>query len=191
MEAEILYCRDAAAWRDWLAQHAAESDGVQLALAKKGGAHPSVSYAEALDEALCVGWIDGRKNRLDDDHFTQNFGPRRARSIWSQINRDKALALIDSGRMQPAGLAEIERARADGRWERAYAGSKTIEVPDDLADALRSNPAAAGFFATLSSQNRYAVLFRIGSVKRAETRARKIADFVAMLERGETLYPQR
>ncbi|RFA10163.1 bacteriocin-protection protein [Subtercola boreus] len=186
---EIVYCDDAEAWRAWLEQNASSSDGIRLAIAKKGGAHESVTYAEALDEALCVGWIDGQKNRLDEHHFLQNFGPRRARSIWSQINRDKALALIAANRMRPAGLAEVERAQADGRWERAYAGSKTIEVPDDLASALLQSPDAAAFFETLSSVNRYAILFRIGSVKRAETRARKIEQYVQMLERGETLYP--
>jgi uncharacterized protein YdeI (YjbR/CyaY-like superfamily) len=189
VEREILYCESAAAWEAWLEQHAAESDGVALAIAKKGGAHPSVSYAEAVDIALCFGWIDSQKNRLDDHHFTQNFGPRRARSIWSQVNRDKVTALIESGRMRAAGLAEVEKAKADGRWERAYAGSKTIEVPDDLAAALAACPDAAAFFATLSSVNRYAILFRIGNVKRAETRARNIATFVEMLERGETVYP--
>lgn len=189
IEREIVFCESAEAWHAWLAGNAGSSDGIRLAIAKKGGAHESVSYAEALDEALCVGWIDGQKNRLDEHHFLQNFGPRRARSIWSQINRDKALAFIDSGRMQPAGLAEVEKAQADGRWERAYAGSKTIEVPDDLASALLQNPGAAAFFETLSSVNRYAILFRIGSVKRAETRERKIVQYVQMLERGETLYP--
>ncbi|RFA19024.1 YdeI/OmpD-associated family protein [Subtercola boreus] len=191
VEREIVYCGSVDAWRTWLAEHAEASDGIRLAIAKKGGAHHGVSYAEALDEALCVGWIDGQKNRLDDDHFLQNFGPRRARSIWSQINRDKALALVASGRMQPAGQAEIEKAQRDGRWERAYAGSKSIEVPDDLAAALAANPEAQAFFGTLSSVNRYAILFRIGSVTRAETRARKIAQYVDMLQRGETLYPKR
>ncbi|RFA07424.1 bacteriocin-protection protein [Subtercola boreus] len=187
-EREIVYCASAEDWRVWLRQNAGSSDGIRLAIAKKGGAHEGVSYAEALDEALCVGWIDGQKNRLDEHHFLQNFGPRRARSIWSQINRDKAMVLIASGRMQPAGLAEVDRAKVDGRWERAYAGSKTIEVPDDLASALLQNPDAAAFFETLSSVNRYAILFRIGSVKRPETRARKIAQYVQMLERGETLH---
>ena len=189
VEREIVHCVSVAAWAAWLEQHAADSGGVALAIAKKGGAHPSVSYAEALDEALCFGWIDGQRNRLDDDHYLQNFGPRRARSIWSKINRDKALALIEAGRMRPNGQAAVERARLDGRWDRAYAGQKTIEVPDDLAAALAARPDAAAFFATLSSVNRYAILFRIGNVTRAETRARNIAKFVAMLERGETIYP--
>jgi len=187
----IVYCADAGEWRQWLAAHAHESDGIRLAIAKKGGDHSSVSYADALDEALCVGWIDGQKWPLDEHHFLQGFGPRRARSIWSAINRDKATGLIEAGRMQPSGLAEVERARADGRWDAAYAGSKTIEVPEELLAALEANPAAAAFFETLSSQNRYAILFRLHSVKKAETRARNVEKFVAMLARGETIYPQK
>ncbi|GGF24256.1 YdeI/OmpD-associated family protein [Subtercola lobariae] len=188
---EILYCASAVTWAAWLAAHHDESEGVRLAIAKKGGAHPSVSYAEALDEALCYGWIDGQKGALDDHHFLQNFGPRRPQSIWSKINVDKAEALIAADRMQPAGLAEIERAKANGRWQAAYAGSKTIEVPDDLLIALAPNPTATAFFEQLSGTNRYAILFRIGNVKRPETRARKIAEYVAMLARHETIYPQK
>jgi uncharacterized protein YdeI (YjbR/CyaY-like superfamily) len=188
---EIIFCSDAATWDSWLEANHLTSDGVRLAIAKKGGRQQSVSYAEALDVALCFGWIDGQKSRLDDDHFLQNFGPRRSRSIWSQINRDKATALISSGRMRPSGLAEVEAARSDGRWDAAYAGQKTAEVPEDLAAAIAASPDAAAFFATLNSVNRYAIVFRTGNVKRAETRARKIAEFVAMLERGETIHPQR
>lgn len=187
----IVHCADAEDWRLWLAAHAAESDGIRLAIAKKGGAHSSVSYAEAVDEALCVGWIDGQKWPLDEHHFLQGFGPRRARSIWSVINRDKAIALIEAGRMRPAGLAEVERAKADGRWDAAYAGSKTIEVPAGLRAALDADPRAAAFFETLSSQNRYAILFRIANVKTDAARARNIEKFVAMLARGETIYPQK
>jgi uncharacterized protein YdeI (YjbR/CyaY-like superfamily) len=164
---------------------------VLLAIAKKTGSATSVSYADAVEVALCFGWIDGQSKRLDDDHYLQLFTPRRARSIWSRINRDKATRLIEEGRMRSAGLAEVERAKADGRWEAAYGSSTTIEVPDDLAAALVANAAASAFFESLTSQNRFAILFRIGNVKRAETRARKIAEYVAMLERGETLYPQR
>jgi len=187
----IVHCADAEEWRRWLAAHAADSDGIRLAIAKKGGDHPSVSYAEAIDEALCVGWIDGQKWSLDEHHFLQGFGPRRARSIWSRINRDKALALIEAGRMQPPGLAEVERAKADGRWDAAYAGSKTIEVPPELRAALDEEPRAAAFFETLSAQNRFAILFRLGNVKKAETRRRKVDEYVAMLVRGETIYPQK
>jgi len=190
-EREIVFCESADAWGRWLEEQHAVSDGVRLAIAKKGGAQPSVSYAEAVEIALCYGWIDGQVGRLNDDHYLQLFTPRRARSIWSKINRDKALRLIEDGRMHPAGLREVERAQADGRWDAAYASHSTAEVPDDLASALAASPAASAFFATLTSQNRYAILFRIGNVKRAETRARKIAEYVAMLERGETLYPQR
>ncbi|MEO6533507.1 MAG: YdeI/OmpD-associated family protein [Pseudolysinimonas sp.] len=189
-EKPILHCADAAEWRGWLAANAGESDGVRLAIAKKGGDHSSVSYAEAVDEALCVGWIDGQKWALDEHYSLQSFGPRRARSIWSVINRNKAIALIESGRMQPAGLAAVERAQADGRWDAAYGGSKTIEVPGELRAALDAEPLAAAFFETLSAQNRFAILFRIGNVKRAETKTRKIGEYVAMLARGETIYPQ-
>jgi uncharacterized protein YdeI (YjbR/CyaY-like superfamily) len=187
----IVHCADAEEWRRWLAANAGESDGIRLAIAKKGGDHRSVSYADALDEALCVGWIDGQKWALDEHHFLQNFGPRRARSIWSRINRDKVTALIESGRMQPAGLAEVERAKADGRWDAAYAGSRTIELPAELRAALDAEPAAAAFFETLNAQNRYAILFRLTNVKKAETRTRKVAEYVAMLARRETIYPQK
>jgi uncharacterized protein YdeI (YjbR/CyaY-like superfamily) len=187
----IVHCADAEEWRRWLVAHAGESDGIRLAIAKKGGDHSSVSYAEALDEALCVGWIDGQKWALDEHHFLQGFGPRRARSIWSVINRDKATAFIESGRMQPSGLAEVERAKADGRWDAAYAGSKTIELPAELRAALDAEPTAAAFFETLNAQNRYAILFRLANVKKAETHTRKVAEYVAMLARGETIYPQR
>ena len=186
----IVHCADAEEWRRWLAANAGESDGIRLAIAKKGGDHASVSYADALDEALCVGWIDGQKWALDEHHFLQNFGPRRTRSIWSRINRDKATALIESGRMRPAGLAEVERAKADGRWDAAYAGSKTIELPAELRAALDAEPTAAAFFETLTAQNRYAILFRLANVKKAETRTRKVAQYAAMLARGETIYPQ-
>ena len=189
-EKPIVHCTDAEEWRRWLAAHAGESDGIRLAIAKKGGAHPGVSYPEALDEALCHGWIDGQKWSLDEHHFLQGFGPRCARSIWSRINRDKAVALIDAGRMLPAGLAEVERAQADGRWDAAYAGSKTIEVPAELRAALDAEPAAAAFFATLSSQNRFAILFRVGNLKTEAARTRNVEKFVAMLARGETIYPQ-
>ena len=188
VEREIVYCESGEHWLAWLAEHAAENDGIALAIAKKDCTRPSVTYLEAIDGALRFGWIDGQRNRLDDDHFLQNFGPRRARSIWSLVNRDKALALIEAGLMQPAGLAEVEKAKSDGRWERAYAGSKTIEVPDDLAAALSASPEAAAFFATLTGANRYAILFRLGNVKLATTRERKIGEYVAMLERGETIY---
>jgi uncharacterized protein YdeI (YjbR/CyaY-like superfamily) len=188
VERPVLRLRDRDAWRAWLEQNHLSHQGVQLALAKGGAA--GIAYAEALDEALCFGWIDGRKQGLSDTEWLQTFTPRRARSLWSKRNREHTERLESEGRMTDAGRAEIERAKADGRWDAAYAGSKTIEVPPDLAEALAANPKASAMFDTLTSQNRFAILFRIGNVKRAETRARKIGEYVAMLERGDTIYPQ-
>ena len=188
---EILYCPDAVAWGDWLRAHHADSSGVRLAIAKKDSGAPGPTYAEALDEALCWGWVDAVKASLDERYFLQTFTPRAARSIWSQRNREHVTRLTEEGRMRPPGLAEVERAKADGRWDAAYAGSRTAEVPPDLQAALDASPTAAAFFASLDSANRYAMVFRIGNVKRAETRQRKIAEYVGMLERGETLHPVR
>ncbi|MCS5732544.1 YdeI/OmpD-associated family protein [Herbiconiux daphne] len=187
---EHLRFGDAAEFEAWLEQNAGTCDGVRLKIAKKGSSDTTVSHLEALDVALCHGWIDGRRNALDDDYFLQTFTPRRSRSLWSQVNRDKVAALTEAGRMREGGQREIDRAKADGRWDAAYASSSTIEVPSDLADALRANPEAESFFTTLTSQNRYAILFRVHNAKRADTRARRIADFVAMLARHETVYPQ-
>jgi uncharacterized protein YdeI (YjbR/CyaY-like superfamily) len=178
----------AAEWEAWLEEHHAASDGVAVKIAKKGSGIASVAYPEVLDIALCFGWIDGRRNALDDRFFLQRFGPRRARSRWSKINREKAEALIAQGRMRPAGLAEVERAKADGRWDAAYAGQRAMGVPEDLQRELDARPQAAAFFAGLSSQNRYAILYRLHDAKRPETRARRLAKFVAMLEAGETIY---
>jgi uncharacterized protein YdeI (YjbR/CyaY-like superfamily) len=178
----------AAQWEAWLEEHHAASDGVAVKIAKKGSGIASVAYPEVLDIALCFGWIDGRRNALDDRFFLQRFGPRRARSRWSQINREKAEALIEQGRMRPAGLAEVERAKADGRWDAAYAGQRSMGIPDDLQRELDTRPQAAAFFAGLSSQNRYSILYRLQDAKRPETRARRLAKFVAMLEAGETIY---
>jgi uncharacterized protein YdeI (YjbR/CyaY-like superfamily) len=188
---EPFHVDDAAAWEAWLDEHGADAPGVWLAIPKKGSGRTSPSYAEALDAALCVGWIDGQKAPLDDAFFLQRFTPRGPRSIWSKRNREHIERLTAAGRMRPAGLAEVERAKADGRWDAAYDGQATAEVPADLRAALDAEPAAAALFAELDSTNRYAVLFRIGSVKRAESRARKIDEFVAMLARGETPYPRR
>jgi len=186
----------AAAWRDWLADHHASADGLWLKIAKKtatrdGTRSPegTLSYSEALDEALCFGWIDAQTRGLDEDYWLKRFTPRKRGSRWSKINTQKAEALIAGGRMQPAGLAEVESARADGRWHAAYAGPRSITVPDDLAAALAANPAAAEFFSTLNSLNRYAILYRIGTVKRPETRARKIAQYVGMLAEHKKLHP--
>ena len=185
----------AAAWRAWLAGHHASASGLWLKIAKKAAAEcttssdGTLSYAEALDEALCFGWIDAQTRGLDDGYWLKRFTPRKRGSRWSKINTQKAEALIAAGRMQPPGLAEVDSARADGRWAAAYAGSRTITVPDDLAAALAANPAAAEFFAAISSHNRYAILYRIGTVKRPETRARKIAQYVQMLAEHKTLHP--
>jgi uncharacterized protein YdeI (YjbR/CyaY-like superfamily) len=173
---------------DWLGANAETSRGIWLEICKKGSAAVSVSYADAVELALCHGWIDGQKRALDDDVWLQRLTPRTAQSRWSRINRDKAIALIEAGRMAPAGLAAVEQARADGRWDRAYEGARTITVPDDLQRALAAEPAAAAFFATLDGSNRYAILYRIGDAKKPETRARRIERFVAMLARGEKIH---
>jgi uncharacterized protein YdeI (YjbR/CyaY-like superfamily) len=187
-----LIVEDAAAWSDWLAQHQATSDGVWLALAKKGGQPPTrLTYQDALEEALCYGWIDGQVRRFDADSYRQRFTPRRKRSAWSKRNVELAERLIREGRMKPPGNAAIEQARSDGRWQAAYAGPATIEVPDDLAEALAAEPNAAAMFAALTSQNRYAILYRLATAKRSDTRARRLAEFVEMLARGETIHPQR
>lgn len=178
------------AWRDWLKRSHATSAGIWLKIAKKDGGGSTVSYAEALEAALCFGWIDGRKNALDDVHWLQRFTPRSPRSRWSRINRDKAEALIAAGLMRPAGLHEVERARADGRWEAAYPGQRTSAVPDDLAEALAADEEAQAFFTTLSSANRYAILYRVADAKRPQTRARRIATYVAMLAEHKTIHPQ-
>jgi uncharacterized protein YdeI (YjbR/CyaY-like superfamily) len=177
------------AWHDWLAGEHDRSDGVWLKLAKRGSGGTSLSYDEALDVALCFGWIDGQRAAHDDDWWLQRFTPRRARSRWSQRNRGKAVALIEAGEMRPPGLAEVERARADGRWDAAYAGPAAIAVPDDLRAALDMEPAASEAFAGLDSQNRYSILYRIQDAKRPETRARRIAKYVAMLAAGDKPYP--
>jgi uncharacterized protein YdeI (YjbR/CyaY-like superfamily) len=183
---------DAAAWRAWLAEHHAQPDGVWLVLAKKGTSQPtSLGYDQALDEALCFGWIDGQVRGGDQGVYRQRWTPRRARSPWSRRNVDHVERLATQGRMHPAGLAQVDAAKADGRWEAAYAGPGSIEVPDDLAAALAAEPRALAMFDLLTSQNRYAVLLRLSQAKRPETRARRLERFVAMLARGETVYPQK
>lgn len=183
-----LYLHTAAEWRRWL-EASPSPEGVRLRLRKVSSAQPGFTYAEALDEALCFGWIDGQALKLDDDFFLRVFTPRRRNSPWSKINRGHVERLIAEGRMQPAGQAEVDRAKADGRWEAAYRIADN-EVPADLQAALDANPVAAAAFAGLSKQNRFAIAFRLGSVKRAETRERKLGEYVAMLERGETIHPQ-
>jgi uncharacterized protein YdeI (YjbR/CyaY-like superfamily) len=177
-----------AEWEAWLARHHAESPGVWVKMAKKGSGIDSVSYPGVLESALCFGWIDGRREALDASYFLQRFTPRRSRSRWSRINREKAERLMTDGRMRPAGVVEVQRAQADGRWEAAYAGQKTSTVPDDLQRELDARPQAKAFFAELSSQNRYAILYRLQEAKKPETRARRLAKFVAMLEAGEAIY---
>ncbi len=181
--------QNAAEWATWL-ESADAPGGVRLRLRKKGSATPGLTYAEALDVALCFGWIDGQVKSHDADSFLTVFTPRRRNSPWSKINRGHVERLIAEDRMQPAGQAEIDRAKADGRWDAAYRVADR-DVPADLQVALDGNPVAAAAFAGLSSQNRFAIVFRLNSVKRPETRQRKVAEFVAMLERGETLHPQK
>lgn len=187
-----LVVADAAAWRTWLSEHGDDSSGVWLVLAKKGTTEPTtLSYDQALEEALCQGWIDGQLQRRDQHTYRQRFTPRRAGSAWSRRNTGIVERLASEGRMQPAGLAAVAQARADGRWQAAYAGPAAIEIPDDLAAALAADPAAQAMFTTLSSQNRYAITYRVQTAKRAETRARRIAQYTEMLARGETIYPQK
>jgi uncharacterized protein YdeI (YjbR/CyaY-like superfamily) len=192
IEPAELTVSDAAAWRQWLADNHGQPEGVWLILAKKGTTEPtSLSYDEALDEALCHGWIDGQVQRRDERTYKQRFTPRRARSKWSKRNVGIVDRLLSDGRMHPAGLAAVEEAKADGRWEIAYSGQASIEVPDDLTTALDADPRARAMFEILTSQNRYALLYRIDAAKRPATRARRIAQYVEMLARGETLHPQR
>lgn len=180
--------RNAKAFETWLKKHHASSDGLWLQIAKRGADEPSVTYAEAVEIALCWGWIDGQKKGLDDQHFLQRFTPRRARSVWSKVNVEKVAALIESGRMQAPGLAQVDAAKADGRWARAYDGARTSVVPDDLQAALDAQPPAKAFFATLNASNRYAVLWRIQTAVKPETRARRIEQLVDMLARGEAIH---
>jgi uncharacterized protein YdeI (YjbR/CyaY-like superfamily) len=186
----IILFASAEAWEVWLDAQPADSAGLWLKLAKKGCATPSIDYATALESALCFGWIDGQKRPYDESYWLQRFCPRTARSRWSKINRDKATALIESGRMQASGLREVELARQDGRWDAAYASQSVAEVPADLQAALDADPRAAEFFATLDRANRYAVLYRVHEAKRADTRAKRIEKFVAMLHAHETIHPR-
>ncbi|MGN6372169.1 MAG: YdeI/OmpD-associated family protein [Solirubrobacteraceae bacterium] len=177
-------------WEAWLERNHEQAPGVWVEIAKKGSGIDSVRYPEVLDTALCFGWIDGRRERLDDLRFLQRFTPRRPRSRWSQINREKAQQLIRDGRMRHAGHAEVKAAKVDGRWQEAYAGQRSAGVPADLQRELDARPPAAEFFARLSSQNRYSILYRLDQAKRADTRARRLQQFIAMLEAGDTLHPQ-
>lgn len=189
--AELLL-KDAAAWRKWIDANHATSDGVFLVLAKKGVSDPtSLRYDEALEVALAYGWIDGQGRRRDEGTYMVRFSPRRRRSVWSKRNTLAAERLILEGRMHPAGLAEVERAKKDGRWAAAYEGPATMPVPDDLAAELKARPDARAMFDRLSAQNRYSILYRIQGAKKPETRVRRIEQFVDMLARGETIHPQK
>ena len=191
MDFPELLVADVAEWRTWLSSNQSKSQGVWLVLAKKGTTHPTtLSYDEALDEAICFGWIDGQLGRRDSATFRRRFTPRNARSPWSQRNVAIAERLSASGRMHRSGEDEGRRAKADGRWSTAYAGQASAEVPEDLANALAANPRAQAMFLKLTSANRYAILYRIGSAKKIETRARRIEKFIEMLARGETIHPQ-
>lgn len=191
MSAELIVV-DAAAWRDWLRANHREPDGVWLVLAKKNVTTPtSLTYDEALEEALCHGWIDGQRRGRDEQTFLQRYTPRRAQSMWSKRNVDLIARLAQEGRMQAAGHAEVARAKADGRWDKAYSGASAREVPDDLAAALAAEPKALAMFEILTSANRFAVIYRVNDAKRPETRAKRIALYVEQLARGETIYPQK
>lgn len=188
-ELPVIGFSSQAAWRAWLDKHHEEPEGLWLKIAKKASGIPTFTYAEALEVALCYGWIDGQKGRFDEQHFVQRFTPRRPRSKWSKINCTKAMELIERGEMKPAGLREVERAKADGRWAAAYASQSTATVPEDLQRELDRNKRAREFFATLSSVNRYAILYRIQDAKRPDTRARRIEKYVEMLSKHETIHP--
>ena len=184
----IVEFPDQAAWEAWLVENHAESGGVWLMLAKKTAPRRTVTYAEALDVALCYGWIDGQLGKLDESFYLHRFTPRGPRSRWSEVNVRKAAALIESGRMRPPGHSAIEAAKADGRWEQAYQAQSKATVPDDLRAALDANPGAKAFFETLTGVKRYAFLYRLTTIKRPETRARRIEQYVAMMNEGRTLH---
>ncbi|MEO7885969.1 MAG: YdeI/OmpD-associated family protein [Polaromonas sp.] len=186
---EPLLFKTPRSWKGWLAKHHASSSGIWLKVAKKDSDQVSITCPEALELALCYGWIDGQRKALDEHFFLQRYCPRRARSLWSRINRGKVLALIEDGKMQPAGLAEIERARADGRWDAAYEAQSQSVVPQDLAALLAKSPKARAFFVSLDSRNRFAILFRLQTAKKAETRERRMVQFMDMLKRGKKIHP--
>lgn len=188
-ELPVRAFKDLAAWEAWLGKQSANSPGLWLKLAKKESGIATVGKQEAIDGALCHGWIDGQLDKFDQDYFLIRFTPRKAASKWSEINRTRALQLIEEKRMRAGGLAEIERARQDGRWDKAYASQSKATVPDDLQAALDANKKAKKLFGELDSTNRYAILHRIHNVKKAETRTRKIETYVEMLAKGETIYP--
>jgi uncharacterized protein YdeI (YjbR/CyaY-like superfamily) len=188
-EIPVMLFKSQKDWATWLDKHHAKSSGIWLQFAKKTGKVKTVTYAEALEVALCYGWIDGQGKSLDEAAWLQKFTPRGPRSIWSKINRAKAEELIKSGRMKPAGLAAIDRAKKNGQWDAAYDSHRTAAVPDDFQAELDKSPTAQAFFSTLDSSNRYAILFRLQTAKKAETRARRIEQFIRMLEQHEKIHP--
>jgi uncharacterized protein YdeI (YjbR/CyaY-like superfamily) len=188
-ELEIVLFAGPAEFEVWLEENGGDTDGLWLKIAKKGAPEPSVTYAEAVELALCFGWIDSQKRGLDDTHFLQRFTPRRPRGRWSKINREKVEALEKAGALRPAGAAEVAAAKDDGRWEAAYEGQRSIAVPEDLQLELDVRPAAKAFFDELSSQNRYAILYRLQEARRPQTRARRLKQYVAMLEAREAIHP--
>lgn len=184
----VLHVLDQAAWEEWLEDNHNHSNGVRLQIAKKNAGGSSPSYDEALDVALCYGWIDSQKESCDDVYWIQRFSPRGSKSIWSQINRDKVERLLSEGKMKLAGVEAVESAKKDGRWDAAYASQSKATIPDDLSAELDNNPQAKEFFESLNSTNRYAILFRLQSAKKPETRLKRLQQFVSMLERGEKIY---
>ncbi len=192
VDTPVLTVPDVAAWGRWLEEHEAQRDGVWLTLARKGTTQPtSLTYDDALVEALCCGWIDGQLGAGDDGTYRRKFTPRRPGSAWSKRNVAIVTTLVEEGRMRPSGLAAVSRAKADGTWHTAYEGQAAIEVPGDLAAALAADPAASAMFDTLNASNRYAILYRVTTAKQAATRQRRIEQLVAMLARGEAIHPQR
>ncbi len=175
-------------WERWLEENHRQSQGLWIKMAKKESGIPSVNHPQALDVALCFGWIDGQRQKFDDQYFLQKFTPRRAKSTWSKVNQDKVAALMSQGRMREAGIQEVERAKADGRWEAAYESQSKMSVPEDFQAELDQNPAAQKFFDQLNSVNRYSILFRITTAKKAETRQQRIAKFIVMLNEGKKIY---
>lgn len=190
VEQPVIAFASAAKFAGWLSKHHAEHQGIWMRIYKKASGRPTVTYAEALDEALCHGWIDGQKQRGDEESWLQKFTHRGPRSVWSKVNVGNVERLTKEGRMKAAGIAAIEAAKADGRWDNAYHSSSTAEPPDDFTVALAKSPKAAAFFATLSKGNRYPIIYRLQNAKKPETRAKRLKEFIAMLERGEKFHSQ-
>lgn len=187
-ELPILSITDPATWEAWLKEHHANKTGAWLKIAKKNSGLPSVTHDQVLEVALCYGWIDGQRNGLDEHYFLQKFTPRRPRSLWSKRNIEKVEALMAAGRMQPSGLAEVEKAKTDGRWQAAYDSAKNMEMPADFLQALEQRPKAKAFFETLNKTTTYAIAFSLHTAKKAETRQRRLEKFITMLERGERIH---